>query len=80
MKKSKTIDLLSIPDSEKAKLIREIKRQIKKKVLEKELERSLASENINVNCPKGITATFRYLKQKTVEEQNVQRNYSRLII
>ena len=80
MKKSKTIDLLSMSDSEKIKLIREIRRQIEQKVSERELERSLVSENIKMNCPKGISVTFGNSMRKTVEEPKAQRSYSRLII
>jgi len=39
MEKSKTIDWLSIPDSEKRKLIEEIRRKIRQRVLEKRLKR-----------------------------------------
>jgi len=39
MEKSKTIDWLSIPDSEKRKLIEEIRRKIQQRVLEKRLKR-----------------------------------------
>jgi len=39
MGKSETIDLLSIPDSERTKLIEEIRRKIQQRVLEEKLTR-----------------------------------------
>jgi predicted Fe-S protein YdhL (DUF1289 family) len=39
MEKSKTIDWLSIPDSEKRKLIEEIRRKIQQRVLQEKLTR-----------------------------------------
>jgi hypothetical protein len=80
MKKSKTIDLLRIPDSEKAKLILEIRRQIQQKALEEKLTRFLLSSNVNINCPNGISVSIEDLMQKAIEEPKAQKSYSWLII
>jgi vancomycin resistance protein YoaR len=80
MKKSKTIDLLRIPDSEKTKLILEIRRQIQQKALEEKLTRSLLSSNANINCRNGISVSIEDLMQKVIEEQKTQKSYSWLII
>lgn len=80
MKKSKTIDLLSIPDSEKTKLILEIRRQIQQKVMEEKLTRSLLSSNVGINCPNGISVSVEDSMQKAIEEPKAQRSYSWLII
>jgi uncharacterized protein YaaW (UPF0174 family) len=80
MKKSKTIDLLRIPDSEKAKLILEIRKQIQQKALEEKLTRSLLNSNVNINSTDGISVSIEDLMQKVIEESKAQKSYSWLII
>ena len=90
MKKTKTIDLLRIPDSEKAKLILEIRRRIQHKALEEKLTRSLLSSNMNINCENGINCEnvtsasiedlMQKVMQKAIEEPKAQKSYSWLII
>ena len=76
MGKSKSIDLLSIPDSEKIKLMQEIGRRIKQRVLEEKLARSLLGANGRVNYPKGIGITVEDSMRKAVEEPKTKRSYS----
>lgn len=49
-KKTKNIDLLSIPDSERIKVIREIRRKLQEKVIERKLMRSFVeAETLTIN-------------------------------
>jgi uncharacterized protein YaaW (UPF0174 family) len=68
MKKRKSIDLLSVSDSEKTKLIWEIRRQMQQKVLEEKLTRSLLSSHANIDYPEGISVAIEDLMRKAVEE------------
>ena len=68
MKKRKNIDLLSVSDSEKTRLIWEIRRQMQQKVLEEKLARSLLSSHANIDYPEGISVAIEDLIRKAVEE------------
>ena len=49
-KKTKNIDLLSIPDSERIKVMREIRRKLQEKVIERKLMRSFVeAETLTIN-------------------------------
>lgn len=49
-KKTKDIDLLSIPDSERIKVTREIRRKLQEKVIERKLMRSFVeAETLTIN-------------------------------
>jgi ribonuclease HII len=68
MGKHKTIDLLSVPDSKKTKLIWEIRRQMQQEVLEEKLTRSLLGASVSTNYPEGINAAVEDLMRKAIEE------------
>jgi len=68
MGKRKSIDLLSVSDSEKTKLIWEIRRQMQQEVLEEKLTRSLLTAHTNIDYPEGISVAIEGLMRKAVEE------------
>ena len=68
MGKHKSIDLLSVSDSEKMKLIWEIRRQMQQEVLEEKLTRSLLSPDTSIEYPEGINVAIGDLVRKAVEE------------
>jgi hypothetical protein len=68
MGKRKSIDLLSVTDSEKMKLIWEIRRQMQQEVLEEKLTRSLLSAHADIDYPEGISVAIEDLMRKAVGE------------
>jgi len=68
MEKRKKINLLTIPDSKKMKLIWAIRRQMQQEALEKKLTRSLLNANANLNYPEGISVALEDLMRKAIEE------------
>jgi hypothetical protein len=68
MGKHKNVDLLSVSDSEKMKLIWEIRRQMQQQVLEEKLTRSLLSTDTSIEYPEGINVAIESLMRKAVEE------------
>jgi hypothetical protein len=68
MGKRKNIDLLSVSDSEKIKLIWEIRRQMQQEVLEEKLTKSLLKAHANLDYPEGISVAIEDLMRKAIEE------------
>ena len=68
MGKPKTVDLLRVSDSDKTKLIWEIRRQIQQQVLEENLTRSLLKSHTNMEYPEGISLAIEDMMRKAVEE------------
>jgi ribonuclease HII len=68
MVKPKTIDLLSVPDSKRIKLIWEIRRQMQQEVLEEKLTSSLLNAHASMDYPEGISVAVEDLMRKVVEE------------
>jgi hypothetical protein len=68
MGKRKSIDLLNVSDSEKMKLIWEIRRQMQQEVLEEKLTRSLLSTDTSIEYPEGISVAIEGLMRKAIEE------------
>jgi ribonuclease HII len=69
MGKRKTIDLLSVPDSKRIKLIWEIRRQMQQEVLEEKLTQSLLKTHANIDTyPEGINVAIEDLMRKAIEE------------
>lgn len=74
MGKRKSIDLLSVSDSDKMKLIWEIRRQMQQEVLEEKLTRSLLSTHADIDYPDGISVAIEDLMRKAVEELKQKEN------
>jgi ribonuclease HII len=74
MGKRKSVDLLSVSDSEKMKLIWEIRRQMQQEVLEEKLTRSLLTAHANIDYPVGISVAIEDLMRKAVEELKHKEN------
>ena len=68
MRESKSIDLLTVPDSKKIQLIWRIKRQMQQKVLEEKLMHSLLNARANLQYPETISLAVENLVRKAVEE------------
>ena len=68
MRKRKKIDLSNVPDSERIKLIWEIRRQMQQQVLEEKLTRCLLNTNVRVNYPEGISMAINDLMLRAAEE------------
>ena len=68
MGKRKNVDLLSVSDSEKMKLIWEVRRQMQQEVLKEKLTRSLLGADTNIEYPEGISVAIEDLMRKAVEE------------
>jgi hypothetical protein len=68
MGKRKNINLLSVSDSEKMKLIWEIRRQMQQEVLEEKLTRSLLTAHANIDYPDRISVAIEDLMRKALEE------------
>jgi ribonuclease HII len=68
MGKRKTVDLLSVSDSKKMKLIWEIRRQMQQEVLEERLTRSLLNAHADLDYPEGINVAIEDLIRKAIEE------------
>jgi hypothetical protein len=74
MGKRKSVNLLSVSDSEKMKLIWEIRRQMQQEVLEEKLTRSLLTADANIDYPDGISVGIEDLMRKAVEELKQKEN------
>jgi hypothetical protein len=74
MGKRKSVNLLSVSDSEKMKLIWEIRRQMQQEVLEEKLTRSLLKADANIDYPDGISVAIEDLMRKAVEELKQKEN------